>query len=105
MGLLALVGFAVIDLAAAVATIPPFVLLQFGIRTSFMACTGTVLGAIWPLSLLEDIWAWLAAKHFGSKRKISLPPGTPPFLFYYAHLFTMPEEINAQTRLKSIMNL
>lgn len=53
LGLLVLVGFAVTDLAATtVATISPFALLQLGIRTPFMAGTGTILGPIWPLSVL-----------------------------------------------------
>lgn len=64
MGLLALVGFAVTDLAAAVATASPSALLHPGVRTSLMAGTGTVLGPIWPLSLLGDTWAWLAVKRF-----------------------------------------
>ena len=51
-------------LAAAVATTSPFALLHLGVRTSLMAGTGTVLGPIWPLSLLGDTWAWLAVKHF-----------------------------------------
>ena len=29
-----------------------------------MAGAGAVLGRIWPLGLLGDIWAWLASKHF-----------------------------------------
>ena len=48
--------------AATVATASSLALLQPGIRASFMTGTGTVLGTVWPLSLLGDIWAWLAAE-------------------------------------------
>lgn len=60
-----------------------------------MACTGTVLGAIWPLSLLGDIWAWLAAKHFGSKREIACSgPANPILSLLLYTIFILPEEIN-----------
>lgn len=51
-------------LAAAAATTSPFALLHLGVRTPLMTGAGTVLGPIWPLSLLGDTWAWLAGKHF-----------------------------------------
>lgn len=101
-------------LAVAVAATSPFALLQLGIRASVMAGAGTVLGPIWPLSLLGDTWAWLAAKHFWyGERKLSCEPSAqarpypfPPlsFCFITHHLSMLPGEMNAQTQLKPIMN-
>lgn len=57
-----------------------------------MAGTGTILGPIWPLSLLGDTWAWLAVKHFWyqegancepSEQFRPLTPSPTSFLFYY----------------------
>lgn len=74
-------------LAAAVATVSPFALLQLGVGASFVAGTGTVLGPIWPLRLLGDAWAWSAATHSWCRDGKLSPPGPGP----HALLRTLPE--------------
>lgn len=74
-------------LAAAVATVSPFALLQLGVGASFVAGTGTVLGPVWPLCLLGDAWACSAATHSWCRDGKLSPPGPGP----HALLCTLPE--------------